>query len=183
MRIYHYRGDTGEFTGQSEAPLDPLETKRAGEAKYLIPALATIKESPLAGENQAAVFDQATGEWSIVPDYRGQVRYDPETGQGIEVDTVGVKPVGPEVPPPADLLKARWSGAEWIEAATAEDIAARDRETAIAELAATDAGMARVAEDLVEILLAKSLIQESDIPRAVRDKIAARKALRASISS
>jgi len=55
------------------------------------------------------------------------------------------------------------------------------REAAKKELAATDAGMSRVVEDLVTALLAKGILKEADLPQAVIDKISTRKELRTSL--
>ena len=51
-----------------------------------------------------------------------------------------------------------------------------------AELAATDAGMARIAEDLFNVMLTKGLIAESDIPQPARDKLAQRSELRSKLA-
>lgn len=47
-----------------------------------------------------------------------------------------------------------------------------------AELARTDAGMIRVIDDLVAVLLAKQLLSPEDLPQEVRDKLVERDALR-----
>ncbi|MCC6468589.1 MAG: hypothetical protein IT563_09725 [Alphaproteobacteria bacterium] len=46
------------------------------------------------------------------------------------------------------------------------------------QLAASDAGMARVVEDLVDALVAKGVLDFADLAPAAQDKITARKALR-----
>lgn len=46
-------------------------------------------------------------------------------------------------------------------------------------LAASDAEMARVVEDIWTALIAKGVLAETDLPQAARDKTAQRKALRA----
>ncbi len=46
------------------------------------------------------------------------------------------------------------------------------------ELIATDAAMARVIEDLVDVLIAKGVITEADLPDPARQKIDARRQLR-----
>lgn len=50
-----------------------------------------------------------------------------------------------------------------------------------AELATTDAGMARIAEDLIGALIAKGVIAEDDLPQPARDKLARRSELRAEL--
>ena len=49
------------------------------------------------------------------------------------------------------------------------------------ELAASDKEMARVAEDLTDVLKTKGVITDSELPQAVRDKLAMRKELRAQL--
>ena len=78
----------------------------------MVPAFATIEAPPDVREREATVYDGA--KWAIVPDYRGEVRYDPETGQGFTVDVFGVEPVGPAEPPAHDLYRARWNGEKWV---------------------------------------------------------------------
>jgi len=59
---------------------------------WLVPAFATVEEPPAAGPRQAAVF--RSGEWSLVPDWRGVRLYAP----GIApvpttlIDRIGVTP-------------------------------------------------------------------------------------------
>ena len=49
------------------------------------------------------------------------------------------------------------------------------------QLAATDAGMIRIIEDILTALVVKKLILKTDIPQAVLDKISAREALRSQL--
>ncbi len=46
------------------------------------------------------------------------------------------------------------------------------------QLAASDAGMARVLEDLIATLAAKGVISEADLPAAAQSKLQARRDLR-----
>ena len=55
------------------------------------------------------------------------------------------------------------------------------KEQAKAELAASDKEMARIAEDLIDVLKTKGLIIDSDLPQAARDRLAMRKELRAQL--
>jgi hypothetical protein len=52
---------------------------------------------------------------------------------------------------------------------------------AAAELPATDAGMARVVEDLITVLVSKGVIEEADLPDSAQAKLAERTALRQQI--
>ena len=180
MYVYHFDGTTLEFTGRSEARIDPLETERAGEPRYLVPALASTESPPEFGEHETAVFDPSAGSWYLAPDFRGAVHYDPETGRRLEIETPGVLPEV-TVPPPTNLLKPRWSGWEWVEGSSAEETAAAAKQAILAELAATDAAMGRVVEDLIEVLAAKGTITMEELPQAAREKIAKRKLIRSGV--
>lgn len=59
---------------------------------------------------------------------------------------------------------------------------AADVEAKKAELAKTDLSLARGVEDLIEILKAKAVIADGDIPKALAEKISTRKQLRSEIS-
>lgn len=47
MKVYHYDPQTLEYIGESEAPLDPLETDLQGEDVFLIPSYATTEPPTL----------------------------------------------------------------------------------------------------------------------------------------
>jgi hypothetical protein len=53
-----------------------------------------------------------------------------------------------------------------------------NRPTPKIELVKTDTGMARVIEDLIDLLVAKRAIKFDELPMAAQDKIATRKSLR-----
>lgn len=111
MRIFHYHPATGEFISESEARLSPKDAEEGREV-YLLPAHATEIASPEIGPNEAAVFDGQ--KWSTVPDHRGEVDYDPNTGARRLIEALGDAPVISE-PPPDGLYKPRWDGQAWIE--------------------------------------------------------------------
>ena len=50
-----------------------------------------------------------------------------------------------------------------------------------AELAETDSEIARITEDLINVMLTKGLITESDIPQSAHDKMAKRVKLRSAL--
>ena len=56
------------------------------------------------------------------------------------------------------------------------------KEQARADLVATDKEMARIVEDLINVMLTKDLITESDIPQSVHDKMARRAKLRSRLA-
>lgn len=51
------------------------------------------------------------------------------------------------------------------------------------ELVTTDLGLARVLEDLVELLMDREMIRFTDFPQAAQEKLLARRSLRSSIRS
>jgi len=115
MKIYDYHPETGEVLNPAgrEARLSPKDAAEGREV-YLIPAQATTEAPPETGPNEAAVFDPATGQWSITPDWRGTVHYDPDGGAARLVTKLGVVP---EIttPPPAGLYRPQWNGETWTE--------------------------------------------------------------------
>jgi len=173
MKLYNYDSITGEFTGESTALLDPLETQRAKEPRYLLPAHCTEKEPPAVRAKETPVWDGT--QWKIVPDYRGQVGYNPTSGEAFTV--LSLDDVFVSNPPPK-LYSPNWNGSEWIETASAEDIQEIERGKALQTLEASDSGMARVVEDVITVLVVKGLVKESDFLQSVRDKLEERRALR-----
>lgn len=85
MYIYNYSPITREYTGMSLADPSPLEP-----GNYLIPAHATTTAPPATiGEHEVALFG-VSGEWEIVPDYRGVTAWVPTTREEVVVERVGV---------------------------------------------------------------------------------------------
>lgn len=76
---------------------------------------------------------------------------------------------------------------EWLKTNTPEpgftqaELDAKALQEKQAELAATDSNMARVTEDLIDVLLSKNLLLESDLPIAVREKLTERKTKRSQL--
>lgn len=64
MRIYHYDRNTGEYTGEDEARLDPMEAKK-GVTRYLVPANATTEAPKKAADGQVSVYKD--GGWVHSP--------------------------------------------------------------------------------------------------------------------
>lgn len=63
MIAYGY-DNNGIYTGPVNCQIDPLESKKAGETIYLLPASATLAEPPEYNrETQKAVWDGAA--WSV----------------------------------------------------------------------------------------------------------------------
>lgn len=88
MEIHDYDAVTGEFIGTRAARLDPLETAKAGQDRFLIPANATTISPPAETAGMARVFDAETETWSQVPDHRGETWWG-ENGVAAVVDFLG----------------------------------------------------------------------------------------------
>ncbi len=111
MKIYHYSSETNEFLRESEARLDPLETKRGGKPVCLIPANATTSPPPAASKGYAAVFGEKG--WSFVEDHRGETMYRTSDATSAIVEALGPIPEGYTDLPPCMLPV--WTGDKWIE--------------------------------------------------------------------
>lgn len=121
IMIWDYRPD-GELMSRTGRPAK-WSPKDLASGKYvpLIPALATDHAPPETGKKEAALFDPATGQWSVVPDHRGTIHYDPATGEALHVECLGEVPDVTE-PPAADLVAPYWDGEKWTEGAAEETV-------------------------------------------------------------
>lgn len=86
MNVYNYDPITKEFTSISKAQPSPLE-----DGIFLIPAFSTSIQPPMPGANEAVIFDDVTGGWTTIPDFRGVTYY--MISDGAEVTfNIGEKP-------------------------------------------------------------------------------------------
>ena len=181
MQIYNYDPTTREYLGKGLADESPLEP-----GVYLIPANATATPAPALNHGEAAIFDG--DNWRVVPDYRGR------SVCGLDLDgyytgltelTLGETPDARRIladPPAADLPRPRWSGSVWIDGRSTEEVEADALASAKAELRESDAGMSRVAEDLIAALIGKGVLAEADLPQSARSKMAKRSELRSKLA-
>lgn len=63
MKIYHYDTTTKEYTGSSEARLDPLELEINKIERWLLPANATFDAPPECPDGKMIVME---GGWKCV---------------------------------------------------------------------------------------------------------------------
>ena len=181
MDIYNYDPISREFLGVSQADESPLEP-----GVYLLPAHATDQPAPAAKIGQAAIYQD--GAWRLVPDYRAQsVCLIDAAGYflGLASLTLGEIPDARHIlteQPNLSVKKPKWSGKEWIDGRSTEEVEADALASAKAELAESDSDMARIVEDLINVMLTKDLITESDIPQSAQDKMARRAKLRARLA-
>lgn len=111
MEIYNYDTD-GIYTHASTAPLDPLETEKAGHEVYLIPAFATTVPVPEVSENEVAVFNLAEESWSVIKNYRGQVVFNTNDKTQFTITELGDFPGGYTRDKPSEF--DNWDGSAWI---------------------------------------------------------------------
>lgn len=76
MKIYNYNKDTFEYISESEARLDPEESKVQNTEIYILPAYSTFnKPSTTLLENEIHVFNINTNKWIRTKNYRGKIIY------------------------------------------------------------------------------------------------------------
>ena len=181
MRIYNYDSATGEYLGAIEADESPLEP-----GVYLVPANATVKPAPALKPGEAAIY--GGDKWRVVTDYRSQ------SACAIDANWYYTGPVEldlGDIPdenriladqPNASIKKPKWSGKEWIDGRSTEEVEADALASAKAELRESDSDMARIAEDLITALISKGVLAESDIPQPARSKLDRRAELRSKLA-
>lgn len=106
--IYRYDKTTKEYLGEVTANESPV---RPGT--YFLQPYTAETAPPVADKSEVAVFDTATGEWKIKPDYRGGVYYDTGTQERHEITAIGVIPAAnyTDISPTSDTQV--WNGTEW----------------------------------------------------------------------
>ena len=181
MRIYNYDPITHEFLSGGVADESPLEL-----GQFLIPANATATPPPALKPGESAIFDG--DKWRAVADYRGR------SVCALDADGYYAGPAAlalGEIPdarrilteqPNLSVKKPKWSGKEWIDGRSTEEVEADALASAKAELRESDSDMARIAEDLITALISKGVLAEADIPKSARDKMAKRSELRSKLA-
>ena len=79
MNIYHYNKVTGEYLGETEAKLDPLDKNP------LIPANATEDKPPNAPAKKAVI--RVGNAWELIDDFRGEIWF---AGFGAPEEITGI---------------------------------------------------------------------------------------------
>ena len=103
--IYNYSNATFEFTHESIADLDL-------DGNWALPAFSTELKPMENKDGFAVVFDERTGVWALVPDFRKQIFYSKEDGSKVEIKDIGV--ISDELTDkayPGQFYK--WSGDVW----------------------------------------------------------------------
>lgn len=68
MRIYNYSRNTGEYIGESEAPIDREASKAEGKNVYYTPACSTFTKPPKTSKSEVAIYIDG---WQVCADFRG----------------------------------------------------------------------------------------------------------------
>jgi hypothetical protein len=168
VKIYHYHRDTKIFVAVSEARLDPLETEKAKEAVYLIPAYATTQAPPEVIKGVVAVYDEKLKTWITMPDYRGTPLYSTITGNVVTKDHIGQVPDElTETPPLED--PCYWEGGKWV----VDEKAIQERELAakISSLKSHDIALFKMICELFNVGRDKGVWKVSDFPTALVDEV------------
>lgn len=114
VKVFNFRSDTKEFIGNSDAYIPPYTG---------LPANCTDKEPPEIEDGFVAVWNQAQSSWSLVEDHRGAVVYKTDTGEAIQILSLGILPENITTTPP-DGVHQKWDGSGWVDDAEAQHAAA-----------------------------------------------------------
>ena len=79
---YSYNTEGNAFTGKFPAIKNPMR-----QSEYLLPAMATFKKPPETKENEVAIWTGS--DWTIEPDYRGELQVDIETKEISTIEYFG----------------------------------------------------------------------------------------------
>ena len=82
MQLYNFDSNSGEYLWEEAARLDPKSRLP------VLPAHSTSAPPPDTADDQVAVWDTATGVWSVVEDHRGKTVYSGWESAGV-VDYLG----------------------------------------------------------------------------------------------
>lgn len=102
--VYHISDYTGELVGVEELSIPPYTG---------LPACSTQSSPPEAASGETAVFNTATGQWSLIEDHRGQIVYSTASGEPVEISTLGELPEGVTAEVPTGSYQ-KWDGANWV---------------------------------------------------------------------
>ena len=86
MKIYSYHPETGEYTGEGQADLNPVSKEYD-----IVPAFATILKPPSVATNQKAIFKD--DKWTIATIPKEEPYAEPELTEAekIEADNAAIR--------------------------------------------------------------------------------------------
>lgn len=106
--IYNYHPVTGEYLSTGIADVSPLEADA-----LLIPAYSTQDAPPATAGNEVAVFDQDSGRWSVMPDFRAVNLFNTTDGSPVNIVDIGPQPEDTTLQPrPSEFHD--WAAGQWI---------------------------------------------------------------------
>lgn len=116
-KVYNFHPETKEFLFESNATLDPLETKKLGENVYIKPAFSTFIKPVKAKKNQVMVFDIENYKWISKKDFRGTEYYDKNGEKHIitNIDEIVPKDAILEPMPTNFITKPKYENGRWAE--------------------------------------------------------------------
>ena len=97
MKIYNYSPTTGELISEATARQDPLVP-----TNHLVPAFATTISPPSKTTNTIPVFSGSS--WALVEDYRSSEVWDTNTGEQVNIISLGPLPVGLSITKPVSVV-------------------------------------------------------------------------------
>ncbi|EBA7582845.1 tail fiber assembly protein [Salmonella enterica subsp. enterica serovar Colorado] len=110
MTVYNYHGETREFLSTS------TEFLAVGVG---IPANSCTDAPVDAKDGFAICRTSSLDEWGYVTDHRGEIVYDTQTGQPVEITELGDYPDNVTTIEPLTPYD-RWNGSEWVTDADAQ---------------------------------------------------------------
>jgi len=109
IRVYGWHPITKEpLQGEFYADESPLE-----DDVYHLPQYTTKKSVPTLKEHECALYDEASDDWLIVPDYRGETLYSKTDGEEFVIEKLGDIPIGLTlIARPSQAHD--WDGKQWV---------------------------------------------------------------------
>ena len=151
IRVYGWHPITKEpLQGEFYADESPLE-----DDVYHLPQYTTKKPVPILTEHACALYDEASDDWLIVPDYRGETLYSKDDGEPFVIEKLG------DIPENLTFLarpsKAHdWDGKQWVlNQAKQTELDAQEKAIADAQLLEQKRAEKRAALDSI-IVVTKS---------------------------
>lgn len=136
VTVYNLRSDTNEFIGSGDAFI-PAHTG--------LPANCTTIKPPIIKVGFVSIFDEEKQKWISSEDHRGEVVFDTENGNELEITELGAHPVGTTTLAPPNAWQ-KWNGKAW------EDDAEAMRTELISETEAEKKRLLKLANNAIATL-------------------------------
>lgn len=103
MQTFHYDGITGEYLFADKAFVDPLESQKSGQTKFLLPRNATFIAPPDEKSGYARIWNGQN--WEYIADFRGVTVWK-NHHESMTVSALGDIPAGWSITRPEKPLSA-----------------------------------------------------------------------------